>query len=99
MRAMSYFYNNNEISIHNSILGVESVRYNGEKMTSKFSIFGAIHDFSVYEDDEHIDYRIDVGMGLTGVTFSIWRNGRALLLGSRSCHNRPHIVSGNSDLV
>jgi len=80
MRFISYFHNDNEISIHNSLLGVESIQYNGEKMASKFSVLGTSHTFSVYEDDEEVDYRVETSYGTWGLIFSIWRNEKPLIL-------------------
>lgn len=99
MKHLSFFHNGNEISIHNSLLGVESIRYNGEKMTSKFSILGATHVFSVHEDDRLVDYRVEVGMNLMGVTFSLWRNGKALMLSGSNNNRRQLASSTSSDLV
>ena len=98
MRFTSCFYNGNEISVHNSIWGVESVRYNGEKMTSIFSFGGATHEFSVYEEDILVTYRIEIALGLMGVGVSIWRNGETLLLG-RGASCRRNVASRDTELV
>ena len=99
MRVLTFFHKGNEISIHNNILGIETVKYNGEKVTSHFSFFGSTHHFSVIENNEEVDYKIKISLSVVvGITFSIWRNGRTLLLGS-GYHKRTNIASAHSDFV
>lgn len=99
MRALTFFHADNEISVHNNLLGIESVFYNGKKMTSHFSLFGSTHDFSVMEDDIEANYQVKISMSvMAGITFNIWRNGRALLLGS-AYQKRTNIASAQSDFV
>lgn len=82
MRLVSVFYGNHEISVHNNMwTGVESVRYNGEKVASQFSWFGAVHKFTVEEDGQLADYEVEVGFTLSGIGANIWRNETPILLG------------------
>ena len=99
MKMLTFFHEGNEISVHNNLLGVETVKYNGEKMTSQFSLFGSTHDFSVEESDMTVNYQIKISMSmLVGVTFSLWRNGEALLLGA-GCHQPSNAKPTQSDYV
>jgi len=84
MRIVAVFAGDNEISVHNNFWnGVETVRYNGEEVSSKFSWFGATHRFSAEEDGQVVDYDVEVGFTLNGVSVSIWRNDRPLMIGLR----------------
>ena len=99
MRALTFFHQGNEISIHNNLIGIESVYYNDKKMTAHFSLCGSTHDFSVMEEDVEVNYQVKISMSImVGITFSIWRNGRALLLGS-GYRKRTNIASAESDFV
>ncbi len=82
MRLVSVFYNGNEISVHNNMWnGVESVRYNGAEMVSKFSWLGATHTFTVEEEGQLVDYEVEIAFTLNGIQTNIWRNEEPLLIG------------------
>jgi hypothetical protein len=82
MRLFAVFAGDNEISVHNNYWnGVETVRYNGEKVSSKFSWFGATHHFTVEEDGELVDYEVEVGFTLNGVSANVWRNNSPIMIG------------------
>lgn len=99
MKALTFFHEGNEIAVHNNLLGVETVKYNGEKMTSHFSLFGSTHNFSVLENNETANYQIKIAMSMMlGVTFSIWRNEKALLLGA-GWHKPSKVNSTHSEYV
>jgi len=84
MRIFAVFAGDNEISVHNNFWnGVETVRYNGEEVSSKFSWFGATHRFSVEEDGQIVDYDVEVGFTLNGVSANVWRNDRPIMIGLR----------------
>lgn len=57
--------------------GKEKVWYDGELVSSKFSVTGATHLFSVIEDGKEIQYEVEIG--LRWHSFSAWvtvrRNG------------------------
>lgn len=60
--------------------GREDVRYNGELVSSKYSILGARHEFEVQEDGAAVSYEVKLGMrwhGLTGWAY-LKRNGELL---------------------
>ena len=96
---MSFYYNGNEISVHNNLWGVEKVKYNGQEMTSQFSVLGGVHHFEVTEDGENVEYEVRLKLSMiVGVSFSVWRNGEPLLLGT-GYRCEPSKPSGHSDLV
>lgn len=88
MKMLSVFYQGNEISVHNSCWGVETVRYNGQKMTSAFSWWGKTHRFSVMEGNEQAQYTIIISMNWNSwnlISIDVYRNEEPLSLsGSRN---------------
>lgn len=84
---MSFFHNGNEIEIHNSWMGKETIKYNGEIMSSKYSFMGEQHEFAVLENDVWIDYIVEIGFANYGVGFNIYRNNEPLIeaLSKSSC--------------
>ncbi|MEN0005068.1 MAG: hypothetical protein AAF798_13035, partial [Bacteroidota bacterium] len=78
-KVMTLFHEDNQIEIHNSLLGQETVYYNGEEVSSKWSLFGKLHSFTVEENEELIEYKVTTLLHLHGVGFDIWRDGKPLL--------------------
>jgi hypothetical protein len=60
-----------------SLTGKEEVKYDDRIVSSKYSMLGATHIFSVQEDDENIQYEIELGTRWHGL--GMWtivrRNG------------------------
>lgn len=72
---------NTRIDIDNSIWGKETIKYNDEVVSEKSSIFGKVHNFEKFENNEVAKYEIHIGLNLfKGVTFNIYRNNQAILL-------------------
>lgn len=88
MKLLSFFYNGNEIEFHNSWLGKECIKYNGETMSSKYSMMGKEHKFSVLEDSIWTDYIVEIGFTCYGVGFNIYRNGEPLMESLSWTNNR-----------
>ena len=63
-----------------SLTGIEEVRYNGELMSSKWSILGANHEFDAVENGEAVQYKVAIGTKWHGfrATCKIFRNGELL---------------------
>lgn len=65
------------IEFFNNILGLETVKYNGQVVSQKRTMFGGLHTFQVMEEGEQISYEIEVKTrwhGL-GYYFNVRRNG------------------------
>lgn len=99
MKLFSVFYDGNEISIHNTIWGVESVLYNGQKMTSEFSWWGTHHFFTVREDGYEVDYEVKVGFNMYGISANIYRNGDVIMKGLNDCKNFTRRKNNRSEFV
>jgi hypothetical protein len=82
MRYLTYFTSgHNRIDIRNSLLGEESIYYDGELVSRNTSLFGSTHEFNVREYDEDVMYRISIEYKWPlHIGFDIYRNGKALLL-------------------
>lgn len=82
MRYLTYFTEGrNRIDINNSLLGEESVFYNGELVSRQTSLLGSLHEFKVTEDNMDTWYRINISLRWPfRIGFDIFRNGKALLL-------------------
>lgn len=82
MRYLTYFTpGHNRIDIRNSLLGEESIYYDGELVSRNTSLFGSTHEFSVLEHNEETIYRINIEIKWPlRIGFDIYRNGKALLL-------------------
>lgn len=82
MRYLTYFVNDDtRLDISNSLLGEEKIYYNGALVSRKKSIWGHTHNFSVWEYNEEISYRVTIEIRWPfRIGFDIFRNGKALLL-------------------
>lgn len=60
--------------------GIENVRYDGELVSSKYSMLGADHTFSVQEDGQDAEYQVSIGTKWKTLraTCTIYRNGEML---------------------
>lgn len=81
MKYVTLFHNGNQIEVHNSLMGKETIKYNGEVVSSKSSFFGAKHAFWVIEDGEEVEYKVLISFNWKiGIGFDIFRNGEPLFL-------------------
>jgi hypothetical protein len=82
MRYLTYFTpDRNRIDINNSLLGEETIYYNGELVSRNTSLFGSQHEFQVQEHNEHVVYKINIEIKWPlRIGFDIYRDGKALLL-------------------
>lgn len=61
--------------------GKETIFYNGNLVSSKYTLFGTKHNFVVLENDHDTEYVIVIGFkNLLRIGFDIFRDGKALLL-------------------
>ena len=74
MKYAEYKINNNTVSIHNSIIGVESICVNGKKVSNGFSFFGRDHFFKIGEDRYTIRPYLTL-KNFTGIAFAAYKNG------------------------
>ena len=81
MKYVTLFHNGNQIEVHNSMMGKETIKYNGEVVSSKSSFFGAKHSFWVEEDGDHVEYKVLISFNWKiGIAFDIYRDEEPLFL-------------------
>ena len=79
MKFTTIYLDENKIEICNSILGRETIKVNGEIVSSKFSITGAEHVFSITENGTVADCKLKLGFGLNGVVFDLYKNNKPIV--------------------
>jgi len=85
MKVFSVFHHGNEITIHNNLMGVESICYNDVQQSRKYSTFGGTHTFSIQDVDGFTDdFVVEIGYGWWGVTCNVWCNNEPLFIGLKN---------------
>ena len=74
-------YNGHTIQLPGqSLTGKEEIKYDGRVVSSKHTMFGGTHVFSIKEDEEDVNYEVEIGTRWHG--FSCWyvvrRNGKII---------------------
>jgi hypothetical protein len=77
MKVFSIFHDGNELAIHNNMLGVETIYFNGQEMSSKFSFWGETHLFAI----NNKKYLVEIGFGWWGVACNIWIDNQPIFIG------------------
>lgn len=79
MKYTTIYLENNKIEIHNSLFGKETIKVDGQVVSSKYSMFGANHHFSIKENDELNHYQIQISLGIQGVLYDLYKNGKPII--------------------
>lgn len=67
MKYVTIYYGNNKMELHNSILGKETIKVNNEIVSSKYSIFGAEHNFNILDSGKNVECKLTTGISLGGI--------------------------------
>lgn len=67
MKVKTIYLDNNKIELFNSLLGTETIKLNGEKVSSKFSVFGTEHIFKIKENNKEVECKLTTGLGFNGM--------------------------------
>ena len=67
------------IEFHNALSGKETIKVNGEVVSSKFSFSGMDHVFQVNEGGVKVTYKLTSGTGMFGVMFSLYKNNMPII--------------------
>jgi hypothetical protein len=78
MKIITIFSDDHSIELHNSILGKETVKINGQVVSSEFSFLGTTHSFNITKNGQKIPYKVKFRAG-TPVAFDIYREGEPLI--------------------
>jgi hypothetical protein len=84
MKFTTIYLGENKIEVFNSLLGRETIKVNGDIVSQKFSIFGTEHNFTVKENEEIVECKIDFGFGFNGVVFNLYRNNKPVVESPKS---------------
>lgn len=79
MKFTTIYLGENKIEIHNSLLGKETIKVNGEVVSGKFSVTGAEHLFPITENETAVNCKIRIGYGLSGVVFDLYKNNQPVI--------------------
>ena len=84
MKLTTIYLDEIKIEIFNSIIGIETIKVNGEVVSSKFSFFGATHYFSLTENETVTNYMLKLGFGFNGVVFDLYKNNKPIIESPKS---------------
>jgi len=84
MKFTTIYLEANKIEILNSILGRETIKVNGEIVSTKFSISGAEHLFPISENGITANCRLRMGFGYSGVVFDLYKNNKPIVESPKS---------------
>ncbi|MCH7413220.1 hypothetical protein MM213_06985 [Belliella sp. R4-6] len=79
MKYTKIYLDNKKIEIFNSLLGKETIKVDDQIVSSKYSIFGADHHFSLKEEEELNHYQFKFSLGINGVLFDFYKNGKPII--------------------
>ncbi len=74
----------NSIEIHNSLLGKETIKVNGNIVSSEYSMFGADHFFTIREDGRTVECKITIGYSWSGVVYDFYKDNRPIIISSKT---------------
>lgn len=79
MKITSITLGETKIEFHNSFFGKERIIVNGVEVSSKKSMTGTEHNFTVTESGETAQYNLITGLNFNGVSVSLYRNGQPVI--------------------
>ncbi|MFD2533073.1 hypothetical protein [Gracilimonas halophila] len=74
----------NKIELYNSLLGKETVKVNGETVSSKYSMLGAEHVFTINEEGQEVNCTVQFGFGMNGIVFDLHKAGQPVIGSEKS---------------
>jgi len=84
MKFTTIYLGENKIELFNSMIGKEIVKVNGEIVSSKFSMIGTEHHFSISENDAEANCKLVTGFGLNGVVIDLYKNEKPIIESPKS---------------
>ncbi|MGN8226013.1 hypothetical protein [Gracilimonas sp. BCB1] len=79
MKYTTIHLGDNKIELHNTLLGKETVKVNGEVVSSKYSMLGAEHPFTIHEDGKDVNCNVQFGFSMNGVVFDLYKDGSPII--------------------
>ncbi|UZD24152.1 hypothetical protein PBT90_12235 [Algoriphagus halophytocola] len=84
MKFTTIYQGENKIEIFNSWLGKEVIKVNDEIVSSKYSVFGTDHTFSMMDNGIESHCKINIGYGINGIVFDFYKNERPIIESPRA---------------
>lgn len=79
MKYTTIYHEDKKIEIFNSMLGKETIKVDGKTVSSKYSLFGASHYFSLKEDGQTNHYQFHFSMSSNGIVYDFYKNGKPII--------------------
>ncbi len=79
MKYTTIHLGDNKIELYNSLMGKETIKVNGEIVSSKYSMLGAEHPFTIREDGTKVNCTVQFGFGMNGVVFDLYKEGSPIV--------------------
>ena len=84
MKFTTIYLDKNKIEIVSSFAGKETIKVNDEVVSQKYSAFGARHSFFITENGEKVACNLNMGYGLNGVVFDLYKNEKPIVVSEKS---------------
>ncbi len=92
MKHVTIYQGSNKIELHNSILGKETIKVNDDIVSSKYSAFGAEHNFNIAESGRQHDCKLTTSLGPGGVQIDLSIDGNPLIVSTKNKWTRFMLV-------
>lgn len=79
MKFKTIYVDNNKIEVFNSILGKETIKVNDEVVSSKYSILGTEHTFSIPKANDQSTCRLTTGFSAYGIAVNLFVNDKPVI--------------------
>jgi len=79
MKVTTVYLGVNKIELFNSLLGKETVKVNGQEVSSKSPMAGTEHNFIITENDKVSNCKLVTGFGVSGVVFDLYRDNQPII--------------------
>ncbi|QWX82968.1 hypothetical protein H0I23_10895 [Cellulophaga sp. HaHaR_3_176] len=79
MKYINYKIENTCIEVYNSIFGKETIIVGGEKVSSKYSVFGTVHNIEIENEDYKVISGVDLS-AMNGYSFTFYKSGKVQVL-------------------
>jgi len=84
MKYTTIHLEDNTIEIHNSLLGKETIRVNGEIVSQHYSFFGANHLFDITENGNEVACKINIKLSINGVVFDFYKDDKPVIVAAKN---------------
>lgn len=79
MKYTTIYLEDNAIEVFNNMIGKETVKVNGETVSTKWSFAGTEHLFHIMENDKQLECKLTTKLSMHGVTIDLFKNGKPII--------------------